>query len=62
MAAFTYSNVSERPPGQFPRIAGIFLPGVRAVQREIGPYAAAWERDNAAAVRSSDPLWVARRR
>ncbi len=59
VAAFTYSNVSDRPPGRFVSVAGVFLPGVRAVQREVGPYAAAWERDNAAAVRSTGPLWVA---
>ena len=59
MAAFTYSNVSDRPPGRLISVAGVFLPGVRAVQREVGPYAAAWERDNAEAVRSTGPLWVA---
>ncbi len=59
VAAFTYSNVSDRPPGRFVSVAGVLLPGVRAVQREVGPYAAAWERDNAEAVRSAGPLWVA---
>lgn len=59
MSAFTYSNLSDRPPGQFLRIAGVFLPGVRAVQQEVAPYAAAWGRDNAAALAASGPLWVA---
>ncbi|MEO7060625.1 MAG: SGNH/GDSL hydrolase family protein [Lapillicoccus sp.] len=59
MAAFTYSNVSDRPPGRFLRVAGALLPGVRSVQGMVAPYAAAWERDNAVALAASGPLWVA---
>ncbi|MDQ2755004.1 MAG: SGNH/GDSL hydrolase family protein [Actinomycetota bacterium] len=56
---FTYSNVSDRPTGPFLRTMGRIFPGVRAVQEQIAPYAAAWERDNAEALRQTGPLWVA---
>lgn len=56
---FTYSNESGRPTGPFLRTLGAVLPGVRAVQAQIAPYAAAWQRDNLTALRAQGPLWVA---
>ncbi len=55
---FDYSNLSGRESGPFIRTASLLLPGVRAVQRQVEPYARAWERHNRAAVASSGPLWV----
>jgi lysophospholipase L1-like esterase len=56
---FDYSNLNPRPTGPFVRAAALALPGVRRVQAEVAPYAAAWQRSNAAALRGSGPLWVA---
>ena len=56
--SFDYSNLSGRESGPFIRTASLLLPGVRAVQRQVEPYARAWERHNRAAVASSGPLWV----
>ena len=56
---FDYSNLSGRPPGRFVSLAGRVLPGVRAVQDQVEPYAAWWERHNAAALAEPGPLWVA---
>ncbi|MBD8607059.1 SGNH/GDSL hydrolase family protein [Aeromicrobium sp. CFBP 8757] len=55
---FEYSNLSGRESGPFIRTASLLLPGVRAVQRQVEPYAHAWERHNRAAAASSGPLWV----
>lgn len=55
---FEYSNLSGRESGPVIRAASLLLPGVRAVQRQVEPYAAAWERHNRAAVEASGPLWV----
>jgi lysophospholipase L1-like esterase len=55
---FDYSNLSGRDSGPFIRAAGLLLPGVRAVQRQVEPYARAWERHNRAAAAASGPLWV----
>lgn len=57
--SFDYDNLSGRPPGRFVSVAGRFLPGVRQVQAEIGPYAAAWRAANAGAMAQDGPLWVA---
>ncbi|WP_300016458.1 SGNH/GDSL hydrolase family protein [Pseudonocardia sp.] len=54
-----YSNLSERPPGRFLSLAARLLPGVRAVQDQVLPYAAAWRDHNAAALAATGPLWVA---
>ena len=54
-----YSNLSGRPNGPFVTWASRLLPGVRAVQRQIEPYARAWERHNRAAAAAEGPLWVA---
>jgi lysophospholipase L1-like esterase len=56
---FDYSNHSGRPPGRFVSLAGRVLPGVRAVQDQVEPYAAWWGRHNAAVLAGSGPLWVA---
>ncbi|UQX89152.1 SGNH/GDSL hydrolase family protein [Jatrophihabitans telluris] len=60
---FDYSNLSGRPPGRFVSIAARLLPGVRTVQEEIEPYAAAWQAANRAALSESAdparPLWIA---
>jgi lysophospholipase L1-like esterase len=39
-------------------VAARLSPGVRKVQAEIDPYAAAWQEVNAAALRATGPLWV----
>ncbi|HEX2903027.1 MAG TPA: SGNH/GDSL hydrolase family protein [Jatrophihabitans sp.] len=57
--SFDYDNLSGRPPGRFVTAAGRLLPGVRQVQQQIGPYAAAWRQANAEAMAASGPLWVA---
>jgi lysophospholipase L1-like esterase len=57
--AFEFSNLSGRPPGRFVAIATRLNRGVREVQEQIVPYAAAWQRHNAAALEADGPLWVA---
>jgi lysophospholipase L1-like esterase len=57
-ADFDYSNLSGRASGPFVRTASILLPGVRAVQRQVEPYARAWEQHNRAALAATGPLWV----
>ena len=60
MTAFDYVNLSGRPPGRLVRYGGIVLPGIARVQAQVEPYAAAWQRDNLAALSVDDrPLWVA---
>lgn len=56
---FDYSNLSGRPNGPFVTLASRLLPGVRAVQKQVEPYARAWERHNRAAAAGTGPLWVA---
>ena len=58
-AVFDYSNLSDRPAGPFVTLASRLLPGVRAVQEQIEPYAKAWQRHNVAALAATGPLWVA---
>jgi len=53
-----YDNVSRRRAGWFVRLSARLSPGVRKVQAQIGPYAQAWEEDNAATLRTAGPLWV----
>lgn len=55
---FDYSNLSGRESGPIVSLASLLLPGVRAVQRQVEPYAHAWERHNRAAVAASGPWWV----
>ena len=59
MTSFDYSNLSGRRPGRLVRAAGLVLPGVSRVQADVQPFAAAWGRDNRAALTGSGPLWVA---
>lgn len=56
---FEFSNLSGRPPGRFVAVASRLVSGVREVQEQIVPYAAAWQRDNTAALAADGPLWVA---
>jgi lysophospholipase L1-like esterase len=57
--AFEFSNLSDRPPGRFLGLAALLVPGVRAVQAQVEPYAAAWREHNIAALDGTGPLWVA---
>ena len=56
---FEFSNLSGRPPGRFVALASLVNRGVREVQEQIVPYAAAWQRHNTAALEADGPLWVA---
>ncbi len=56
---FRYDNQSPRPTGPALRVMSAVLPGVRSVQRQVAPYAAAWRAANAAALLDDAPLWVA---
>jgi lysophospholipase L1-like esterase len=53
-----YSNLNDRSPGWFLRLARRVLPGVGLVEDEIKPYAEAWQERNLEALASADPLWV----
>lgn len=55
---FDYSNLSGRRSGPIVTTASLLLPGVRSVQRQVEPYARAWERHNRDAVAATGPLWV----
>lgn len=57
--AFDYDNTSPRPTGPALRVMSTVLPGVRSVQHQVGPYAAAWREANARALTQDLPLWVA---
>jgi lysophospholipase L1-like esterase len=57
-SAFTYSNLSTRPPGRLITLARRVLPGVAKVEDQIVPYAAAWHERNIAALGATGPLWV----
>ena len=59
VGGWEYSNLPSRPPGQLLRIAGLVLPGVRSVQRQVGPFAEFWAGSNRAALAADGPLWVA---
>ncbi len=54
-----YSNLSGRPSGPVLRVLSRVLPGVRAVQDQVEPYARAWQQHNRAALAADGPLWVA---
>ncbi len=56
---FEFSNLSGRPPGRFVAVASRLSRGVREVQEQIVPYAAAWQAHNVAALAADGPLWVA---
>jgi lysophospholipase L1-like esterase len=55
---FEYSNLNDRSPGWFLRVARRLLPGVGLVENEIKPYAQAWQERNLEALAAADPLWV----
>ncbi|MFY9933531.1 MAG: SGNH/GDSL hydrolase family protein, partial [Streptosporangiaceae bacterium] len=55
---FEYSNLNDRSPGWFLRLARHLLPGVGLVENEIKPYAQGWQERNLEALASADPLWV----
>jgi lysophospholipase L1-like esterase len=50
--------MTQRRAGWFVRVGARVSPGIRKVQAEIEPYAAAWEEVNRAALRMTGPLWV----
>lgn len=56
--SFDYVNLSGRPPGRFVRVASRLSRGIRTVQAQVEPYAAAWRADNLAALDDPRPLWV----
>ena len=53
-----YANRTGRPRGILTRGLGLVLPGVRAVNAQVEPYADAWARHNAAALTTSGRRWV----
>jgi len=53
-----YSNLNDRSPGWFLRLARRLLPGVGLVENQIKPYAQAWHERNLEALASVGPLWV----
>jgi lysophospholipase L1-like esterase len=55
---FEYSNLNDRSPGWFLRLARRLLPGVNLVENEIKPYAQGWQERNLEALASTGPLWV----
>ncbi len=57
MESFDYDNRTGRGPGRGLRVLGWFLPGVRHVQRHVGPYADAWSDHNRAALLADGPRW-----
>lgn len=56
---FDYSNLSDRPRGPVLSALSALVPGVRAVQEQVGPYAAAWAEHNRAVLEGAGPVWVA---
>jgi lysophospholipase L1-like esterase len=56
--AFEYSNLNDRSPGWFFRLARRLLPGVGLVENEIRPYAEAWTERKLEALALPGPLWV----
>ena len=56
--SLTYANVTGRRPGVGVRLLGSVLPGVRSVQAQAGPYAAAWHAHNDRALTTPGRRWV----
>ncbi|MGH8861575.1 MAG: SGNH/GDSL hydrolase family protein [Jatrophihabitantaceae bacterium] len=56
---FRYSNLSERPAGRLVSLAGLVIPGVAHVQRDVGPFADDWARANQDELQRTGPLWIA---
>ncbi len=61
MTAFEYTTASGRPPGPFVSAASRVLSGVRTVQEQIPPFAAAWDEHNRRVLADATeaPVWVA---
>ena len=53
------ADLGPRPPGAVVQVLGRVFPGIREVQAQTEPYAAAWARSNQAALPATGPLWVA---
>ncbi|NHA68321.1 SGNH/GDSL hydrolase family protein [Phycicoccus flavus] len=53
-----YDNRTGRPRGLLTRALGAVLPGVRGVNGQARPYAAAWAAHNARALRTPGRRWV----
>jgi lysophospholipase L1-like esterase len=53
------ADLGPRQPGPVVQVLGRVFPGIREVQAQTEPYAAAWARSNQAALAASGPLWVA---
>ena len=53
------ADLGPRPPGPVVQVLGRVFPGIREVQAQTEPYAAAWRRANQAALTATGPLWVA---
>jgi acyl-CoA thioesterase I len=53
------ADVAPYRPGPVLRAAGLLLPGVRAVQAQVAPFARAWAAANEEALGRPGPLWVA---
>jgi lysophospholipase L1-like esterase len=56
--AFEYSNLVGRPSGPFVKVGKVLLPGIRKVQKQIVPYAEAWQQHNQQAMNGDGPIWV----
>ncbi len=56
---FVYSNRSHRPRGPVLSTLSTLVPGIRAVQEQVQPYAVWWESHNRVAAAGRGPLWVA---
>ena len=56
---FEYSNLTGRGTGPIVSVAARLLPGVRAVQDQVRPYAQSWQEANRQALAGSGPLWIA---
>jgi lysophospholipase L1-like esterase len=54
-------QTTETPPAAVSvgAVAGLVLPGVRRVRRQLAPFARAWEQANRTAIQADGPLWVA---
>ncbi len=55
---FAYDNRTGRGPGRVVRTLGLVLPGVRAVQAQVVPYADAWSAHNRGALARPGRRWI----
>ena len=58
MTDFSYSNVPEQSSGWLIRFASFIVPGIKKVQRQIRPYALAWQQSNQQNVKQEGPVWI----